>query len=127
MIEEKLTQLAEVQKGLERIKAERKAIYDALISPEIQEAIRRAEDVSDLHGLDEMAKLATQENELTNDIKTAVLTHGQSVKAAGLQAVYTKGASRWDSKRLEAYATTHPELLEMKTVGEPSVSIRAAK
>lgn len=64
---------------------------------------------------------------LETDIKNAVLIRGESLKAATLQAVYAKGRETWDSKGLAGYAIVHPEILKLKKVGEPSVSIRAVK
>jgi hypothetical protein len=60
-------------------------------------------------------------------VRNAVLAHGASVKGNTLHAVYTKGRASWDSKGLDGYAVAYPEVLRFRSVGEPSVSIRAAK
>jgi hypothetical protein len=62
--------------------------------------------------------------ELQAEIKADVLALGKTVKAANMQAVYTKGRVTWDSKALDGYATGHPELFAFRKEGEPSVSFR---
>ncbi len=39
-------------------------------------------------------------------------------------AIYSKGRMSWDGKRLDGYATAHPEILAFRSEGQPSVSIR---
>lgn len=65
--------------------------------------------------------------ELEAQIKTAVVEAGASVKGAELHAVYAKGRVSWDGKKLEGMAALIPQLAEARTVGAPSVSIRAVK
>ena len=64
---------------------------------------------------------------LETDIKAAVLAHGASVQASGLQAVYLAGRVAWDDHALQGYAATHAELLAFRRVGAPSVALRQAK
>lgn len=63
--------------------------------------------------------------QLQDAVKSAVVALGESVKGAGLQAVYTKPRVIWDNKGLDGYAVAHPEIAALRRVGEPSVSIRA--
>lgn len=60
----------------------------------------------------------------TEQVKTAILANGASVKGAHLQAVYSKGRASWDGKGLDGYAVAHPEINVFRSVGQPSVSIR---
>ena len=50
---------------------------------------------------------------------------GETVKGDHLQAVWSKGRASWDDKALMGYTKAHPELLEFRKQGEPSVSIRS--
>lgn len=61
---------------------------------------------------------------LTDEIKSLVLTHGASVKSDRLQAVYTRGRVTWDTASLDRYAASHPEVVQFRKQGEPSVSLR---
>lgn len=63
---------------------------------------------------------------LRDEIKAAVLRQGQTVKGQRLQAVWNRGRTSWDIQRLEGYLVAHPELAELKSTGEPTVSIRKA-
>jgi hypothetical protein len=69
---------------------------------------------------------AAEENllALENEIKTDVLLHGESVQAGSMRAVYTRGRVTWDSKGIEQYSSSHPELLRFRKQGEPTVSLR---
>lgn len=62
-----------------------------------------------------------------DSIRARVLALGESVKTPWKRAIYSKGRTTWDSKRLGGYAVAHPEILEMRKVGKPSVSIRKVK
>ena len=60
-------------------------------------------------------------------VKSTVAALGETVKVRGLQAVYTAGRVTWDAKALDGYLLHEPALAAFRKVGEPSVSIRAAK
>ena len=61
---------------------------------------------------------------LTQEIKEAVLRIGNTVPGSFLQAVWNKGRTSWDSKALVGYAVSHPEINDLKKVGNPSITIR---
>jgi hypothetical protein len=73
----------------------------------------------------EVADLEQAAAEQEAAIKAAVTAHGTSVKGTHLHAVYAKGRASWDNTGLTGYAVAHPEINVFKTVGAPSVSIRA--
>ena len=57
----------------------------------------------------------------------AVKLHAQSVKGEQLHAVYSKGRTTWDGKKLDGMMALIPQLKEARKEGEPSVSIREVK
>jgi hypothetical protein len=59
-----------------------------------------------------------------DNIKQDVLEHGETVKGEYLQAVWNKGRVSWNAKALVGYAVSHPEILELRKFGDPSVTIR---
>jgi hypothetical protein len=63
---------------------------------------------------------------LEAEIKNDVLRHGSSIYSEQLYAVYSRRLS-WDSKGLSHYAETHPELLQYRRQGDPTVSIRIVR
>jgi len=64
---------------------------------------------------------------LEAEIRQDVLAHGASVKGRRLYAVFSRGRVSWDTDRLDVYASTHPEVIEFRTQGQPSVSVRVVK
>ncbi len=65
--------------------------------------------------------------ELEDEIKQAVLKLGATVKGARVQAVYYKGRISWDSEKLDRYAAAHPEVMQYRKQGEPSIQLRVMK
>lgn len=61
------------------------------------------------------------------EVKADVIALGESVKGTTLHAIYAKGRSSWDSGKLEGFAAAHPEILQFRKIGEPSVSLRVLK
>jgi hypothetical protein len=61
---------------------------------------------------------------LQSEVKEAVRDAAQSVKHGEIHAIYMRGRVTWDNKGLSSYAETHPEVMEFRRVGKPSVSIR---
>lgn len=57
-------------------------------------------------------------------VKQAVLRHGASVKGDHLQAVWNKGRTSWDTRKLDGLMIALPQLKECRSEGAPSVSIR---
>ena len=97
---------------------ERQAALDTLFiqlvedDPEIQD-VRTA-----------MVKIQQEMAEIREDIKTAVLEHGETIRGERLQAVWCKGRVSWDIKALEGYAAAHPEILSLKSEGQPTIQFR---
>jgi hypothetical protein len=65
-----------------------------------------------------------QVGQLEAEVKEAVLQVGESVKHEEIHAVFRRGRVSWDSRGLNRYAETHPELHEFRQVGAPSGQIR---
>ena len=98
--EEKVTKLAEKMLRLELLKAQFEADNKALI--------------------DEIASDSAE-------IKAEVLERGETVKTPAMHAIWNKGKTTWDSRLLDGYAVAHPEILQARKVGNPTVSFRLAK
>jgi hypothetical protein len=64
---------------------------------------------------------------LEAEIKQDVLAYGRSVKGAQFHAVYTRGRVSWDTKGLDNYADEHPEVLDFRKEGAPSIALRGVK
>ena len=108
------------QSQLDVIRLRFNELQDSLISPEIKEKLDEAK------AEEKTALEACQEgiDRLTETIKTEVAKGGETVKGKELVAVWNKGRSSWDTKRLEGYAEAHPEIKAFYVKGEPGVTIR---
>ncbi len=141
-IPELLDQLAEYRSqrdalALEKTDVEKKIEADRLkkifelIPPEVQKALAAIEaEAKEQKAALELEYTGKGEavdaniSDLEEKIKEAVKTGGQSVKGRYLQAVWSKPRVTWDTTRLDAFASVHPEILPFRKEGEPSVSIR---
>lgn len=57
-------------------------------------------------------------------VRELVLRLGRNVAVAGIKGFYRNGNVSWDKERMAAYARMHPEVLEFRKVGKPSVALR---
>jgi hypothetical protein len=117
-----LDRLSDLYAQQEALEAEKQALVLKTVPPEVK---ARLDDIEAEFAGKAQAASANIE-ELEASIKTATLAHGESVRGAGFQAVWNKGRLTWDSKGLNAYADEHPEVLQYRKEGEPSVTIRKA-
>lgn len=69
---------------------------------------------------------AAQENiaTLETEIKTDVLLYGESISGGMYRAVYTQGRVSWDNDGMARYAELHPDILQFRKQGQPTVSLR---
>jgi hypothetical protein len=119
-VAEKLKRLSTLYEERETLAAQKQTLIDQVLTPEIKKRLGEIDDEFAEKDKGAAANIETLEGE----IKQATLTHGETVKAAGLQAVWTKGRVTWDSKGLTTFSQSHPEVLQFRKEGEPSVSIR---
>ena len=61
---------------------------------------------------------------LETEIKTDVLLHGESVSGGMYRACYSQGRVSWDNEGMTRYAASHPDVLQFRKQGQPSVSLR---
>lgn len=119
-IVKKLDQLADYQAQRDLFNLQKQALIDQVLTPEIKARLEEieAEFAGRLETVDE--NISTLEDE----IKADLLKYGSSVKGTFLKAVWNRGRITWDTKALDRYALTHPEVLGYRIQGEPYVSIR---
>jgi len=116
-----LNKLAEVNENLESLQAKQEEIIrQALLSsPSLEEDYNKTTE--------EINSLKEQKTHLTEKIISEVLKIQKTVKGEKLQAIYSRGRTSWDNSALNGYATTHPEIIQFRKEGKPSVSIRKNK
>lgn len=117
-----LTEYEEVSHRFELIKADLETERQKIMAPVASELVAlEAEYEPTLKAAE--AKLA----KLREEVNAEVVAAGHTLKGETLQACYVKGRVSWDTKALDGYSAAHPEIAQFKTVGAPSVSIRAIK
>jgi hypothetical protein len=102
--------------------SQKQALIDQVLPPEVKD---RLTDIEAEFAHKAEAAAANIES-LEAEVKADTLALGESVRAAGIQAVWNKGRQSWDSKGLTSYGEAHPEVLQFRKEGEPSVTIRRA-
>lgn len=60
-------------------------------------------------------------------LKQEIIAAGVTVKGEHYMAVFNKPRVTWDTAKLEGLALAHPEILALKKMGEPTVTIREIK
>ena len=119
-IQKKLDELDELRVSLDVVVSEKQKVIDSILTPEIKAKL--AEIEAEFAGKSETAQ--EKATALEAEIKEAVKGAGQTIKSKFLMAVYAKPRISWDTKGLDGFALTHPEILYMRKEGEASVSIR---
>jgi len=122
-IEQQLDRLADLQAQADVVRMKFNELRDQIMTPEIKAKLAEvdAEEATTLEAVN--GAIST----VTTEVKDAVLAHGYSIKGKYLHAVWAKGRVSWDTKALDGYAAGHPEIVQFRKEGEPSVSIRNVK
>jgi hypothetical protein len=121
-IAQKLERLVGLYSERDGLESQKQALIDQVLTPEIKSRL------SDIEAEFAQKAQAADKNieTLEGEIKAETLAHGETVRSAGIQAVWNKGRQTWDSKGLTTYGDSHPEVLQFRKEGEPSVTIRRA-
>ena len=121
--EENLDHLSDMQIGIDLLRLRMDEELEALI-PEAQrqkaKAIRAQFKNATAMTEDEITRLR-------GAIKEDVLGLGYTVRGERLQASWGRGRVSWDTRKLNRYAQSHPEIEALRKVGNPNVSIRKAR
>jgi hypothetical protein len=121
-IYEKIEKYSDIGFGIDLIHQEKQALIDTVLTPEIKEKLAEIDAEFD----PKVDELAQQKSMLEADIKAEVLQAGRTVKGTYHSFVWSKPRVSWDDKGLSGYALHHPEILQFRKVGNPSVSVRKA-
>lgn len=119
-IAQKLDQLANYQAQRDVLELEKQALIDQVIPPEVKARLEEieAEFAGKRESVD--ANIAA----LDAEIRGEVLRQGTSVRSTFLRVVYHPGRVTWDTKSLDTYARSRPEVLEFRKQGEPFAIIQ---
>jgi hypothetical protein len=118
-----LDELSDLHSKWDAVMAEKERLLDALYTEEIKARMAEIETEFAI----KIIGVQNNINALEAKIKDAVVKRGESVKGEHLHALFIKGRVSWDAKLLDGYAVAHSEILAFRSVGQPTVSIRAVK
>jgi len=118
-ISQKLDKLANFYAQRDVLNLEKQELIDQVFTPEIKARI--AEIEAEFAGRREAvdANIAALEDEIRKD----VVAHGETITGSFLRAVWIKGRVTWDTRSLDRYAKTHPEVVSFRKQGEPFTRI----
>ena len=118
-IVQKLDQLANFYAERDVLNLQKQALIDQILTPEIKARLEEieAEFAGRLEAVDANISL------LENEVKGDVISYGSTVKSTFIRAVWNKGRVSWDTKAMEHYAQSHPEILSYRKEGHPYVSL----
>ena len=119
-VQELLNEYSNNLAGIDLLNGNKQELIDKVIPPEIKARL----DEIEAEFTPVFANINTRNQELIDMIKAEVVAAGETVSGEFHQAVFVRGRTSWDSKSLEGFAAAHPEILQFKTIGSPSVSIR---
>lgn len=116
---QKLDKIADLKSAQALRESDKQALIDQVLTPEIKAKI--AEIEAEFAASDNVTDTI---NLLTEEVKSEVAQLGETVRGTFLMAVYSKPRVSWDTKALDGYIVSHPELTQFRKEGAPSVSIR---
>jgi hypothetical protein len=114
-----LDQLANFRAQQDVLNLQKRELIDQILTEEIKARLEEieAEFATRMEAVDENIAL------LEEEIRAEVIQHGATVKGTFLRAVWNKGRVSWDTRGIERYAQSHPEVLDFRKQGSPYVSI----
>jgi hypothetical protein len=118
-ITQMLDQLANFQAQRDVLNLQKRELIDQILTEEIKARLEEieAEFAIRMEAVEENIAL------LEGEIRNEVIQHGATVKGTFLRAVWNKGRVSWDTRGIERYAQSHPEVLDFRKQGNPYVSI----
>lgn len=118
-IEARLDELADIRKAEALTRAE----YEAR-RIEILQKVQAELDALEAEYQPVLETSAARLAQLEAAIRHDVLRHGANISGHRLQALYSASRVTWDPEGVAHYAAAHPDLLQFRRQGEPSVAIR---
>ena len=125
MTQDIYTQIEEYSRltaGISDIEAQKQALIERVLTPEIKDQLAEIDAEFD----PKIAELNQSKAILEAQIKAQVLEAGRTIKGSLHSFTFSRPRVSWDTKALDGYAAAHPEILQFRQEGSPSVSVRKA-
>jgi len=91
---------------------------------DVMAKVRPELDALDAEALPRVKALQEEMARLEAALKDGVRAAGKNFYHRGFRVLYSRGRVTFDSKALQEYAVTHPDLNRFRKVGQPVVSLR---
>jgi DNA polymerase-3 subunit epsilon len=115
-----LDRLGELKSQRDGLAAEKEARIDQAVTPEVK-AVLAAIDAEFTH---KEEGLRVDIEALEAEVKAGVLGYGETVRGKYLSAQWVSGRITWDRRGLDGYGRQHPEVLQFRREGSPSVRLQ---
>lgn len=117
----KLEKLAELYEEAKKREAEKQALIEKLLSPEVKQAISEIEEEFSSGIASVFSSIAGLEAE----VKAETVEAGETVKGAGITVVFNRGKVSWETKMIEEYLAKHPKspVAKARRQGKPYASL----
>ncbi len=119
-IESFLERLHQIDRAEQDLQNEKDYLINLALPAEVKAALTALEETF----APKLSALEAERNGVINEIKVGVTILQKRVDSAHFMAMPVSGRISWDSKGLNGYAVAHPEILQFRNIGEPSVVIR---
>ena len=119
-IYEKIERYSDIGVGIDLVNQEKATLIDSVLTQEIKEKLAEI----DAEFQPRIEPLSQEKSMLESEIKAEVIEAGRTVKGSFHSFVWSKPRVSWDTKALDVYAMSHPEITQFRTEGSPSVSVR---
>ena len=119
-IYEKIERYSDIGVGIDLVYQEKAALIDSVLTQEIKEKLAEI----DAEFQPRIEQLSQEKSMLESEIKAEVIEAGRTVKGSFHSFIWSKPRVSWDTKALDVYAMSHPEITQFRTEGSPSVSVR---
>lgn len=123
MSEELIEKYADLVERLDMLTKNQAELKEKLVPDEVRKAIEELNaEYSPM-----IEAVQTELAETKAAIEKQVLEVTATWKGSRYMAVWNKGRESWDGKALDGFAMAHPEILQAKKTGSPTVSFRQVK
>lgn len=101
----KLETLAQLYDEAKKREAEKQALIQSLLAPEVKQAIADIEE--EFAG--NLASLLNLIAGLETEVKAETVEAGETIRGGGLTVVFNRGKVSWETKMIEEYLAKHPK------------------
>ncbi len=116
---EKLDRLAELDAHRDMVLVDKEALKQSIIPAEVKQQLRDIDSEYD----PKLEAISQERAQLEAEVRNDVMVSGEGVIGEVYRASYVEGRTSWDTKALDGYAVAHPEIVQFKKLGAPTVRI----